>query len=106
MRKEEKNTYRTRGKRVNVAALCLGHAVSHVRIARQVQILDQNGVGASVGDLEFKNGGFENHVGFFRETLYVIFQYNLLVANLPPHFSFFFFGFPALLFSVCFECEK
>ncbi|KAK4387889.1 cytochrome [Sesamum angolense] len=46
-----------RSEGINIAALEYAHAVAHVRVAGQVEILHQNGVGTIFRDLELDNGG-------------------------------------------------
>ncbi|MFS7906935.1 hypothetical protein Hanom_Chr01g00065071 [Helianthus anomalus] len=65
-------TDRTRSERINVTSFRFAHSTTHVRITRQIKVLDKNGIGI-FWKVEADGGGSnEGHVGFFGEAINVI----------------------------------
>ena len=70
----------TRNKGGNVRALEITHTAPHERVTRQVQILDQNS-SRPFRSPELNLANLDFHICLFWWSLYVPFEYNLLVVH-------------------------
>lgn len=65
----------------------LGHAAAHVRVAGEVEVLEEHGGGA-LGDLRRHGGGGQDHVLLFGVAGHIVLEDDPLVAQLLCRHAF------------------